>query len=194
MRSDCSIPDHERVPELPEVQSLAENLDRRLTGRRVLKLLLASVSALKTYAPPPAALEGLAVSGVSRRGKFVDIAMGGGPGAEDTALHLVVHLSRAGWIHWRDAVAEKRLALRGPLAARLQMEDGAALDITEQGTEKRLAISIVRDPLEVPGLRRLGVDALDPALDLERLAGLLSSQTGHAEDGPRRPGGRRRGG
>ncbi len=176
MRRDCSIPDHERVPELPEVQSLTESLDRRLAGRRVARLSLASISALKTYDPPPAALEGLAVSGVGRRGKFLDIAMGGGPAGEGAELHLVVHLSRAGWIHWRDAVAEKRLALRGPLSARLQMDGGAALDITEQGTEKRLAIHIVRDPLDIPGLRRLGVDALDPGLGPERLAGLLSGR------------------
>jgi formamidopyrimidine-DNA glycosylase len=178
VRRDCSIPDHERVPELPEVQSLAESLDRRLTGRRIARLSLASVSALKTYDPPVAAIDGRAVTGVGRRGKFLDLQMGAEPGGDPAALHLVIHLSRGGWIHWREVVAERRLAQRGPLAARLHLEDGAALDITEQGTEKRLAIHIVRDPAGVAGVSRLGVDALDARLDQERLGELLRGRPG----------------
>jgi formamidopyrimidine-DNA glycosylase len=178
VRRDCSIPDHERVPELPEVQALAESLDRRLTGRRVARLSLASVSALKTFDPPVASVEGRAVTGVGRHGKFLDLRMDAEAGAGASPLHLVIHLGRAGWIHWRDAVTERRLAQRGPLAARLHLEGGAALDVTEQGTEKRLAIHLVRDPDGVPGVSRLGIDALDGRLDAQWLGGLLRGRPG----------------
>jgi formamidopyrimidine-DNA glycosylase len=164
------------MPELPEVEALAEALDRRLRGRRIAGLTVASVAALKTYDPPVTALAGREVAGVRRHGKFLDIEAavpdGGGP-----PLHLIAHLSRAGWVRWREAASNTRLAQRGPLAARLRLEDGAALDLTEQGTEKRLALYVVRDPAEVAGVSRLGVDALDERLDRRRLAELLRGRT-----------------
>jgi formamidopyrimidine-DNA glycosylase len=162
------------VPELPEVQAIAEALDRRMRGRRVASLLVPSVAALKTYDPPLAALAGREVTGTGRRGKFLvlDLGPAGGP------LHVAIHLGRAGWVRWREEAADRRLAQRGPLAARLRLEAGGGIDVTEQGTEKRLAIFVVRDPAEVPGIARLGVDALDPGLDADRLGSLLASRPG----------------
>ena len=164
------------MPELPEVQALAEILDRRLRGRRIQGLTVASIAALKTYEPPVAALAGREVTGVCRHGKFLDVEAedaAGGP-----ALHLIAHLGRAGWVRWRERVSDARLALRGPLTARLRFEDGTALDITEMGTEKRVALHVVRHPADVAGVGRLGVDALDERLDLERLRELLRARPG----------------
>ena len=53
-----------------------------------------------------------------------------------------------------------------------------AVDLTEQGTEKRLALYVVRDPADVPGVSRLGVDALDAGLDRGRLGDLLRGRPG----------------
>jgi formamidopyrimidine-DNA glycosylase len=164
------------VPELPEVQALAEILDRRLRGRRIQGLTVASIAALKTYEPPVAALAGREVTGVCRHGKFLDVEAedaAGGP-----ALHLIAHLGRAGWVRWRERASDARLVQRGPLAARLRFEDGAALDITEMGTEKRVALHVARYPADVAGVGRLGVDALDERLDLERLRELLRARPG----------------
>jgi formamidopyrimidine-DNA glycosylase len=165
------------MPELPEVQALAESLDRRLRGRRIAALAVASIAALKTYDPPVAALAGRSVAGVARHGKFLDLEAAPTSGA-GPSLHLVAHLSRGGWVHWREHAADTRLAQRGPLAARLRFEDGAAVDLTEQGTEKRLALYVVRDPADVAGVSRLGVDALDEGLDRGRLGELLRSRPG----------------
>lgn len=164
------------MPELPEVQALAEILDRRLRGRRIQGLTVASIAALKTYDPAVAALAGREVTGVCRHGKFLDVEAedaAGGP-----ALHLIAHLGRAGWARWRERASDARLAQRGPLTARLRFEDGAALDITEMGTEKRVALHVVRYPADVAGVGRLGVDALDERLDLERLRELLRARPG----------------
>jgi formamidopyrimidine-DNA glycosylase len=168
------------VPELPEVQALAESLDRRLRGRRIAGLTIASVAALKTYDPPVTALAGRTVAGVGRHGKFLDLEAdeAGAGGAEPSSLHLVAHLSRGGWVRWRESASDTRLAQRGPLAARLRFDDGAGLDLTEQGTEKRLALYVVRDPADVPGVSRLGVDALDEGLDRGRLGDLLRGRPG----------------
>src|SRR5690606_31164380 len=51
--------------------------------------------------------------------------------------------------------------------------EGGGFDLTEQGTQKRLACYCVRDPAEVPGVARLGPDPLDPAFTPEAFAALL---------------------
>ena len=158
------------MPELPEVETLAGSLDHELRGRTVDQVLLRSVAALKTYDPPLAALLGRRVTGCGRIGKFIDLRL--------DPLHLVVHLGRAGWLRVRKEPGETRPAQRGPLAARLLFDDGSALDVTEQGTEKRLAMYVVRSPGDVVGVARLGIDARDPELTRERLGALLAESRG----------------
>lgn len=159
------------MPELPEVTALAAGLTERMGGHTISAVRLRSIGALKTYDPPLQALVGLTVRGWGRHGKFLDMAAGD--------LHLVVHLARAGWIRWRDRLAEARASLRGPLALQLEVEGGSGIAVTEQGTEKRLALYVVRNPaVEVPGIARLGVDVLDAGLDAARLGELLRARHG----------------
>jgi formamidopyrimidine-DNA glycosylase len=156
------------MPELPEVQALAGDLAARLDGRAVARLDIVAFSALKTFDPPPSALAGLFVSGVDRHGKFLDLRL------DD--LHLVVHLARGGWIRWREEMpsAPPRPG-KGPLAARLVLDDGSGLDFTEAGTQKRLAVYVVSDPAEVPGIARLGPDPLSEEFTVAALAGILAA-------------------
>jgi formamidopyrimidine-DNA glycosylase len=156
------------MPELPEVQALAAELGVRLQDRAVARLDIVAFSALKTFDPPPSALQGLFIAGVTRHGKFLDIAV------DD--LHLVVHLARGGWIRWRDAMpALPARPGKGPLAARLVLDDDSGLDFTEAGTQKRLAVYVVRDLADIDGIRRLGPDPLSPDFTRERLADILRS-------------------
>jgi formamidopyrimidine-DNA glycosylase len=155
------------VPELPEVEGLALDLTGRLTDRAIVRVDIATFSALKTFDPPLSALSGLMVDGVTRHGKFLDVSASG--------LHLVVHLARAGWIRWRDEVPAlpPRPSNKSPLAARVVLDDESGLDITEAGTKKGLAIYVVRDPREVPGIARLGPDPLDDAFTIDALREIL---------------------
>ncbi|QBJ93419.1 Fpg/Nei family DNA glycosylase [Streptomyces seoulensis] len=158
------------MPELPEVEALKDFLTEHLAGRRVTRVQPLAISVLKTYDPPVTALEGTGITAVRRYGKFLDLESDGG-------LHLVTHLARAGWLHWRDAVpdAPPRPG-KGPLALRVALEGGEGFDLTEAGTQKRLAVYVVRDPAEVPGIARLGPDPLADDFDEERFAGLLKSE------------------
>jgi formamidopyrimidine-DNA glycosylase len=156
------------VPELPEVQALADDLRARLEDRAVARLDVVAFSALKTFSPPPSALQGLFVSGVSRHGKFLDIAV--------DELHLIVHLARGGWIRWRDELPSVPARPgKGPLAARLALDDGSGLDFTEAGTQKRLAIYVVEAVDQIPGIARLGPDPLDAAFTIDVLASILKA-------------------
>ncbi len=155
------------MPELPEVEGLVLDLAGRLEGRAIARVDVAAFSALKTFDPPLTALRGAFVDGVTRHGKFLDIEAGG--------LHLVIHLSRAGWIRWRDEVPSlpPKPSSRSPLAARVVLDDGSGLDITEAGTKKRLALYVVRDPSDVPGIERLGPDPLADGFTIDVLSAIL---------------------
>ena len=156
------------MPELPEVHALAQDLAGRLDGRAIVRVDIAAFSALKTFDPPLSALEGTFVDGVSRHGKFLDISAGG--------LHLILHLARAGWIRWRDEVptVPPRPGGKSPLAARIVLDDGAGLDITEAGTKKSLAVYVARSPQDVPGIARLGPDPLGDDFDQAALQAILT--------------------
>jgi formamidopyrimidine-DNA glycosylase len=156
------------VPELPEVHALVTDLGARLAGRTVERVDIVSFAALKTFDPPVSALSGQIVRGVARHGKFLDFQIG--------ELHLVLHLARAGWIRWREGEpAPITKPGKSPLAARLVLNDGSGLDITEAGTKKSLAVYLVRNPAEVPGIARLGPDPLDAGFTEETFLGILAA-------------------
>lgn len=155
------------------MEALAAFLRERAVGRAVARVDVAAFTVLKTVSPPPSALAGLSVEAVGRHGKFLDLDIGG--------VHLVVHLARAGWLHWRQSLppAPPRPG-KGPLALRLHLDDGAGFDLTEAGTQKRLAVYLVTDPQAVPGIARLGIDPLDPAFTPQALAALFA-EAGRAQ-------------
>jgi formamidopyrimidine-DNA glycosylase len=158
------------MPELPEVETLTRAFDAALRRRRVDSVAVRSIAALKTHDPAPAALVGLRVSGTRRWGKFIDM--------EIPPYHLIIHLARAGWLRLRRQPTQTRSAMGGPLALVLTFDDGSALEATEQGTEKRLAVYVVTEPADVPGIARLGIDALDEALTMSKLGEILRGQPG----------------
>ncbi|WP_203837383.1 Fpg/Nei family DNA glycosylase [Winogradskya humida] len=159
------------MPELPEVEALAAYLRERAVGHTVERFEVSSFSALKTYDPAPSAVAGLKITDAGRHGKFLDVTLG-----DD--LHLVVHLARAGWLHYRDAF-KSPAPLKpgsGPIAVRVRLDDGSGFDLTEAGTQKSLAAYLVRDPAEVPGVARLGPDAL--AVSRDEFAERIRSRKG----------------
>ena len=154
------------MPELPEVEALAEHLRTHALARPVARVDLASMTALKTFDPPLSALTGRLITGAGRHGKVLDVDLDG--------LHLVVHLSRAGWLRWHDqASTTPPKPGKGPLELRVHLGEvgGPGFDLTEAGTQKRLAVHVVTDPAQVPGVAKLGPDAL--TLTRGELADLL---------------------
>ncbi len=159
------------MPELPEVEALAAFLRENAVGQRIAKVELHSLSALKTFDPPLDALVGQTLVDCGRRGKFLLLRT-------DGDLWLAMHLSRSGWVKWRDVVTVAKAVgpKKGPLALRVRLQSGAGFEVTEMATEKRLAIHVTRDPDTVEGIAKLGPDPLDASFDETAMAALLSGR------------------
>jgi DNA-formamidopyrimidine glycosylase len=165
------------MPELPEVEALAVFLRARAGGRVVARAEAASFAVLKTFDPPLSALAGREITAVGRHGKFLDLTCGGPAAGATGELHLVMHLARAGWLRWRDDIPDKPVRPgKSPLAFRLVLEDGSGFDLTEAGTQKRLAVYLVRDPGDVPGVATLGPEPLADDFTPESLAAILKER------------------
>ncbi|MFE6071699.1 Fpg/Nei family DNA glycosylase [Streptomyces sp. NPDC056525] len=161
------------MPELPEVEALRAFLDTHLVGKEIARVLPVAISVLKTYDPPLSAVEGAEVTAVGRHGKFLDLTAAG-PAGE---LHLLFHLARAGWLRWQDPLPSgPPKPGKGPLALRTALTGGDGFDLTEAGTTKRLAVYVVHDPQEVPGVARLGPDPLAEDFGPDEFAALLSGE------------------
>jgi formamidopyrimidine-DNA glycosylase len=155
------------MPEMPEVESLAQFLTERCVGRVIARIELVAFSALKTYDPPLSALHGLEIESVTRHGKYLDISAQG--------LHLVFHLARAGWLRWRESLPETPAKPgRGPLALRVRLDDGSGFDLTEAGTQRKLAVHVVADPQDIAMVATLGPDPLSPDFDQPALQAVLA--------------------
>ncbi|MDQ1392564.1 MAG: formamidopyrimidine-DNA glycosylase [Acidimicrobiaceae bacterium] len=163
------------MPELPEVEALARFVAQRAGGTTIVRADLATFSALKTFDPPLGAVVGRTIDGTRRWGKYLGIDLDG--------LWMVMHLARGGWLHWREELPAARPKLgKGPLALRVALDNGSGFDVTEQGTEKRLAIWIVASPESVEGIERLGPDPLAPGFDVAALCAVLVARPGHLKN------------
>lgn len=168
------------MPELPEVAGLGAFLGDRLRGAVLTKIQIVSFAVLKTADPPYTVLEGRTISGVQRRGKFIIIDADG--------VYLAFHLAKAGWLRYTESPSNAPLPRgKGYIAARFEFarsrqdadggESHLGIDLTEAGTKKSLALYVVRDPEEIPGIASLGPDPLSASFSLEDFAGILSSSS-----------------
>jgi formamidopyrimidine-DNA glycosylase len=159
------------MPELPEIQALTRFLDDRARSLRVERCELAAIAALKTFDPPLDALIGRTFTSCTRRGKYLCMDFDG--------MWLVTHLARGGWVRWSESLPHNRARPgRSPLALRVGFSDGSGMDLTEMGTEKRLAVWVIDDPNEIEGVATLGPDPLDPRFDADALGALLAGDSG----------------
>jgi formamidopyrimidine-DNA glycosylase len=121
------------MPELPEVEITALLIGAATAGARVESALAPGVNALKTYDPPLAAVDGLAITGARRRGKLFVIEL-----EEDLAF--LIHLMSAGRLQLFDSRASLR-----DRASRLlvRLEDGRELRLREFGTKQRAWVKLL---------------------------------------------------
>jgi formamidopyrimidine-DNA glycosylase len=134
------------VPELPEVQALAERIDARLAGTRFVRAVPLAFSGLKTVSPAPDELVGRTLDGVGRRGKFLVFELGG--------PRILVHLSQGGRIVFEERPTDSRP--KGGVA-RFGFDREPGLLVKEFGTERKAGWWVLGPGDDGP-LAKLGPD------------------------------------
>jgi formamidopyrimidine-DNA glycosylase len=139
------------MPELPEMQALAERLHTALAGAPVARLTPLNFSGLKTVVPAYDSLVGRTVDAVGRRGKYL-VAELGGP-------RLMIHLSQGGRVDVEDPPKTTK-PKNG--VVRIAVEGRPSVLVKEFGTERKAGWWVVADGDEGP-LAGLGPEVLDDA-------------------------------
>jgi formamidopyrimidine-DNA glycosylase len=149
------------LPELPDVVSYVEALERHVGGRRLARVKLVSPFVLRSVDPPLDAITGQIVRGVRRVGKRLVLAF-------DTDLFLVLHLMIAGRLRWRAPGQKPGVGPRMILAS-FEFPEGTLL-FTEASSKKRASMQLVRGEDALRALDPGGVEPLDATLDQFREA------------------------
>ena len=139
------------MPELPEVEITARRLDAALRGATIESAVAPGINALKSFAPPLSALEGLEIGAVRRRGKQLIVEAGG-------ELALLMHLMSAGRLQLFDGRAGPRDRTSRLL---VRIADGRELRLREFGTKQAAWVKLLAlGALESDeSLTRLGPEA-----------------------------------
>jgi len=147
------------MPELPDIVVYLDALRPRVLGQTLEAVRIGSPFVVRSVDPPIQAAAGRRVTGLSRLGKRIVIAL-------ESDLHLVIHLMIAGRLRWkrRGAAIPGRIGL-----AAFDFPDGTLL-LTEAGTRRRAALHLVRGDAGVATLGRGGLEVLEAAPEAFRAA------------------------
>jgi formamidopyrimidine-DNA glycosylase len=118
------------MPELPQMQALAERLDVELSGAELAAVEPLGFSALKTVTPAPDSLLGSTLAHVARRAKYLVLDFGSATG------RILVHLSQAGRLDVEEP--PKRTRAKGSVV-RLSFSNDKAILVREYGHECKAA-------------------------------------------------------
>ena len=163
------------MPELPEVEITARLIGRATAGVKIESALAPGVNALRTFDPPLSGVEGVAITGIGRRGKLFAVRL-------ENEWTLLIHLMSAG----RLQLFDKRASLRDRTSRLLlRLDDGRELRLREFGTKQAAWVKLLRpeDLAAEETLSTLGPEAwpdpprLGPLLNAARpLHGMLRDQ------------------
>ncbi|HEY2784663.1 MAG TPA: DNA-formamidopyrimidine glycosylase family protein [Fimbriiglobus sp.] len=145
------------MPELPDITVYVEALQKRLLGRRLLRVRVRSPFLVRTFDPPLDATFGKEVQSVRRIGKRIAV------GFEDD-LWIVLHLMIAGRLHWKSPNAE----VGGKIVlAAFDFAEGTLL-FTEAGSKKRASLHVLRGEAAVHAHDPGGLDIYTATTDAFR--------------------------
>jgi formamidopyrimidine-DNA glycosylase len=137
------------MPEMPEIQALAERVQAAVEGATLDGFDLLQFSSLKTVTPRPSELVGRRLEDVGRRGKYLVLDFERGD-------RMLVHLSQGGRL---DVEAPPKATKPRGAVARLRFSEAPSLLIKEFGKERKAGVWSLTAGDEGP-LAALGPEAL----------------------------------
>jgi formamidopyrimidine-DNA glycosylase len=152
------------MPELPEIVTYLEAIDRHVGGDVLETIRVKSFSLLRTYDPPLDSVFGKELIGLRRMGKRIVFAF-------DDDLFAVLHLMIAGRLHWH----EERRAVPGKIGLAAFDFTSGTIILTEAGTKRRASLHIVRGEEALAALDPGGLE-LDGATLVKFRTALLAER------------------
>ena len=152
------------MPELPEVQALAERLTEAVAGAPLSAADVLQFSSLKTVTPKASEIVGKTLEGVGRRGKYL-VFVYGGP-------RILVHLSQGGRV---DVESPPKTTKPRGSVVRFRFEGRPSVLVKEFGRERKAGWWILAEGDEGP------LDKLGPEPDSPEFEDLVL----HGDDGRR---------
>ena len=136
------------MPEMPEMQALAERLDELVGGATLEAVTPLAISGLKTFQPSPGELAGKVVRAVTRRGKYLVFDLGD--------LRMLVHLSQGGRV---DVESPPKKTRPKGAVVRVNFDQRPSVLIKEYGSHRKAGWWILAENDDGP-LAKLGPEAL----------------------------------
>ena len=149
-----------RVPELPDLTVVAEELARRVTGRTVLEASAPTPILVRATPDELAALRGTVLGAATRRGKFLLLPFERNGGV---ARVLAANPMLAG----RFWLTPTRTTVRARTGLRLRLDDKTDLRYVDREMLGKLYLVAPDAMDDIPGWAEMGPDADDPALTLD---------------------------
>lgn len=148
------------MPELPDLTVVAEELERRITGRTVVEALAPTPILVRATPDELATIVGLTIGIPSRRGKFLLLPFLAG---DEPSRILAANPMLAG----RFWLVPPKAAVRARTGLRLRLDGPEELRYVDREMLGKLYLVTPETLGDVPGWPEMGPDADDPALTLE---------------------------
>jgi formamidopyrimidine-DNA glycosylase len=166
------------MPEYPDIVVYLEALEKRIHGRTLECVSIASPFLLRTAVPPISSVAGRKVIDLRRLGKRICFGLEGD-------VWLVLHLMIAGRLHWKEG-AVARPSGRAQRSSKAQLAkfqfDNGTLSLTEAGTKRRASLHVVEGQAGLRNLDPGGLEIFAPSkggpdrTDLKTFAAALTSE------------------
>lgn len=161
------------MPELPEVETIRRDLDKEVVGKRVKSVEVTGARSTRRHQSPEAfvaRLEGRKITGITRRGKYLLLALD--PADEQDVL--VVHLGMSGQL-LRAKSAREPLVKHTHVV--ITFTQGGQLRYVDPRTFGELFVTRADEvEREVPELAHLGFDPLEQVMSWNRFGEMLHAR------------------
>lgn len=157
------------MPELPEVETIREGLEKKVRGKRVNKVIIRSEKAIKAPSSPGEfieKIEGRRLSEIRRRGKYLILEL-------DSKDSLIIHLKLTGRLIYsseREELPYTRVIFI--------FSDKTQLNFADMRKFGGLWLIPDEEFSNVPFLHNLGPEPLENDFTLARFRGLLKGKKG----------------
>jgi len=174
------------MPELPEVQTIVNDLEKKIIGRKITGFWTDCPKSIRGLTPVSLRrkIGGLKILGVRRLGKNVLITL-------DKNYTLLIHQKMTGHLmvgRWsvcktRDGWSVES-STRGPFKDRVNqyihvvftLDNGKMLALSDMRKFARIDFGRTADILALPAIQKLGLDALDRHLNTETFRRIVCSR------------------